>query len=191
LVIAPSRIFADVTAPVLTVNPAEKDPAISAVVGFSVSSTTVEASRVEGTVPVAPALFSAVTMFVPAVAVLAIAGFGYTPDKSPLAVPPGAVPAIAVVVAPVILPCASTTSVGTAVADPYVPGVTAVFARLIVPVEVIGPPVNPVPVAIFVTEDGNAAHCVAPATVVSTCPLEGEGVIFEVEIALLAIIGFG
>ena len=40
---------------------------------------------------------------------------------------------------------------GTALADPYDPAVTAVFARLIVPELVIGPPLNPVPVAIDVT----------------------------------------
>src|ERR1035437_6998965 len=34
----------------------------------------------------------------------------------------------------------------------YEPGVTAVLSKLMVPVEVIGPPVKPVPVAMLVTE---------------------------------------
>src|SRR5450631_905558 len=54
----------------------------------------------------------------------------------------------------------------------------------------MGPPVSPVPVAILVTvpEAGSAAHAVAPATVVSTCPLVPEGLSFEAVIpaAILA-----
>ena len=48
-------------------------------------------------------------------------------------------------------PCASTVNVATVVALPYDPADTAVLARLIVPVVVIGPPVKPVPVAMLVT----------------------------------------
>jgi len=39
------------------------------------------------------------------------------------------------------------------------PGVTVVFARLIVPVVTIGPPVRPVPVATFVTVPLPATTC--------------------------------
>jgi hypothetical protein len=49
--------------------------------------------------------------------------------------------------AAVNLPCASTVTFESV----YDPGVTAVFAREIVPVVVIGPPESPVPVATFVT----------------------------------------
>jgi hypothetical protein len=58
---------------------------------------------------------------------------------------------IATVPAAVRRPCASTVNVGMAVADPYDPAVTDVFASEIVPVDVIGPPVRPVPVLTEVT----------------------------------------
>ena len=48
-------------------------------------------------------------------------------------------------------PCALTVNRPTCVAEPYVAGVTAVFASEIVPEAVIGPPVRPVPVSIRVT----------------------------------------
>src|SRR5689334_12691460 len=53
-----------------------------------------------------------------------------------------------VVPAAVRRPWASTLNVGTAVVEPYVPPVTAVFARLIVvvpPKETLPPPERPVP----------------------------------------------
>jgi hypothetical protein len=49
-------------------------------------------------------------------------------------------------------PCASTVMLGIVLAEPYVPGDTAVLASEMVPVEVIGPPVKPVPVATLLTE---------------------------------------
>ena len=45
-------------------------------------------------------------------------GFGYVPDKSPPAAPPGNVPVIVVLPADVNLPCASTVNIGTSVAVP-------------------------------------------------------------------------
>jgi hypothetical protein len=48
-------------------------------------------------------------------------------------------------------PWASTVNDATALADPYEPTVTGVFASDRVPELVIGPPVNPVPVATLVT----------------------------------------
>ena len=44
-----------------------------------------------------------------------------------------------------------TVKLGMAVDVPYVPATTPVFAIDIVPEVVIGPPVNPVPVLIWVT----------------------------------------
>jgi hypothetical protein len=48
-------------------------------------------------------------------------------------------------------PWAFTVNVATCVAEPYEAAVTAVLARLTVPLVVIGPPVRPVPVATLVT----------------------------------------
>jgi len=56
-----------------------------------------------------------------------------------------------VLLAAVSWPWALTVKMPTWVAEPYVPAVTAVFAREIVPDDVIGPPVRPVPVSISVT----------------------------------------
>jgi hypothetical protein len=85
-----------------------------------------------------------------------------------------AVLAIAMLVfdAAVSRPCASTVKVGTADALPYDPALTAVLARLIVPVEVIGPPVNPVPVATLVTVPFSGAEMVIdPAPLVIEMPV--------------------
>gem|GEM_PF-4031530 len=40
---------------------------------------------------------------------------------------------------------------GTCVAEPYAPATTVVLPKLIIPEVVMGPPVRPVPVDIFVT----------------------------------------
>ena len=58
---------------------------------------------------------------------------------------------IVVFAAFVSCPCALTVKVPTVLALPYVADVTDVFAILIVPLDVIGPPVKPVPVSIWVT----------------------------------------
>ena len=58
---------------------------------------------------------------------------------------------MAAVDAAVIWPWAFTVSTGTLVLEPYVPAVTPVFAMLMVPLFVIGPPVRPVPEATEVT----------------------------------------
>ena len=56
-----------------------------------------------------------------------------------------------VLLAAVSWPWALTVKMPTWVAEPYVPAVTAVLANEIVPDDVIGPPVRPVPVSISVT----------------------------------------
>ena len=122
---------------------------MSPVAGFSVSNTTEVFKRFVLMVVVVPVLLMAAAILLPDV--VAIVGFGYVPAKSPAAAPPGATPEMAKLPALVILPCASTVKLGTCVAVPYVPAVTAVLARLIVPVLLIGPPDKPVPVAMFVT----------------------------------------
>jgi hypothetical protein len=55
--------------------------------------------------------------------------------------------AIEVLDAAVNCPWALTVNVPTADADPYAPAETAVLSMLIVPDDVIGPPVKPVPVS--------------------------------------------
>ena len=73
------------------------------------------------------------------------------------------------------------------------PAVTAVLAKLMVPVVVIGPPVSPVPVATFVTDPVpvRVAQAAAPETVVNTCPLVAEGAIFPGVTAPRAMVGSG
>jgi hypothetical protein len=69
---------------------------------------------------------------------------------------------IVVFVALVICPCAFTAMTGTTKDEPYVAAETPVTSILIVPVEVIGPPVSPVPVATDVTPEPDANAVQAP-----------------------------
>jgi hypothetical protein len=57
----------------------------------------------------------------------------------------------------------------------YEPGETAVFARDIVPIEVIGPPVSPVPVAISVTVPALAKTNAVVANWVVLVPRDAVG----------------
>ena len=132
----------------------------------------------------APALLIAVMMFVPVAAALAIVGFGYVPERSPPAVPVAPV-VIVMFDAAVSRPCASTLNVGTCVADPYVPAVTAVFASLAPVTEpsasfavvtaasaslVVPTAPAPIPGLGYVPERSPPAVPVGGAPAMSTCP---------------------
>lgn len=70
--------------------------------------------------------------------ILATVGFGYEPERSPPAEPPGVTPVIVVVASEVILPSASTVARRVWVAPPYEPAETAVAASSLAPMTPAG-----------------------------------------------------
>lgn len=76
--------------------------------------------------------------------------------------------AMAVLEAAVSCPCALTVNVGTDDAEPYEEAVTVVFARAIVPADVIVPPDRPVPAVMLVTVP-DAVACAFTKAVVAIC----------------------